>query len=123
MAQNKEEKPKKTESLLARFKKAAYDFRAKFNRPANDNQSAKQSDKKFELTGDEIQIDDRALYAIRALRNIDDFGVKKGDVGGYIEKEDNLSQQGSAWVGSGARVSGLDTHISGNSLISGTSTV
>ncbi|MDE5977041.1 MAG: hypothetical protein K2G70_01045 [Turicibacter sp.] len=32
------------------------------------------------------------LYRIRALR---DFGdVKQGDVGGYIEKEENLSHEG-----------------------------
>ena len=36
------------------------------------------------------------LYRIEALRN---FGyVKKGDLGGWIEKEDNLSQSGTCWV-------------------------
>ena len=36
------------------------------------------------------------LYRIRALR---DFGcVKKGDIGGYIKKEENLSHEGDCWV-------------------------
>ena len=36
------------------------------------------------------------LYRIYALR---DFGdVKAGDLGGYIEKESNLSQDGDCWV-------------------------
>lgn len=52
--------------------------------------------KKYELT-DEITIGDgRTLYRIRALRDFSD--VKKGDLGGYIEKEENLSHDGDAWV-------------------------
>ncbi|MHA1360886.1 MAG: hypothetical protein ACTSRC_22420, partial [Candidatus Helarchaeota archaeon] len=36
------------------------------------------------------------LFRIKALTS---FGnVKKGDLGGWIEKEDNLSQDGNAWV-------------------------
>jgi len=42
------------------------------------------------------------LCRIKALR---DFGdVKKGDIGGYVEKENNLSQLGNAWVYGNARV-------------------
>ena len=36
------------------------------------------------------------LFRIKALK---DFGnVKKGDLGGFIEKTDNLSQEGNCWV-------------------------
>lgn len=36
------------------------------------------------------------LYAVVALKS---FGiVNAGDVGGYIESEKNLSQEGDAWV-------------------------
>lgn len=39
---------------------------------------------------------DRTAYRIRALR---DFGdVKAGDLGGYIESENNLSHDGDCWV-------------------------
>jgi len=53
--------------------------------------------KKFELiTDDCIEHAGKKLYRIRALR---DFGyVKAGEVGGYIEKEENLSHDGNSWV-------------------------
>lgn len=48
-------------------------------------------DKKYELTDVTRKVGDRTLYQIRALK---DFGeVKAGDLGGYIEKESNLSQK------------------------------
>jgi hypothetical protein len=44
------------------------------------------------------------LFRITALK---DFGrVNKGDVGGLITCEKNLSQEGNAWVSGDARVSG-----------------
>jgi len=44
------------------------------------------------------------LYRIKALK---DFGdVKKGDLGGWIEKEENLSQENFCWVSGDARVFG-----------------
>ena len=46
------------------------------------------NEKKYELTGDFIEILGRKLYRIRALR---DFSyVKTGDLGGYIENENNF---------------------------------
>ena len=45
--------------------------------------------KKFELTTDRIEENGTALYRIKALI---DFGdVKASDLGGYVEKEENLS--------------------------------
>lgn len=61
--------------------------------------------KKFELIkNDYISLDDYTLYRIRAL--IDFYDVSAGDLGGYIEKEANLSQEGNAWVYDNARVFG-----------------
>lgn len=52
--------------------------------------------KKFELTTDRIEENGTTLYRIKALI---DFGdVKAGELGGYVEKETNLSQYGNAWV-------------------------
>ena len=49
-------------------------------------------------------IKEEDFYRIKALK---DFGdVKKGDIGGLIEAEKNLSQEGNAWVYEDARVSG-----------------
>ena len=68
--------------------------------------------KKYELLQDQtIEWCGRTLCRIRALR---DFGdVHAGDVGGYIECERNLSQDGNAWVYDDARVCG-DAWVSGN---------
>ena len=60
--------------------------------------------KKYRLTGNHINIGNRILYQIEALK---DFGnVKAGDLGGYIESEENLSQYDNAWVYGDAQVLG-----------------
>lgn len=52
--------------------------------------------KKYELTSEFITINRTKLYRIKALK---DFGdVKKGELGGFIEKEVNLAQEGDCWV-------------------------
>ena len=52
--------------------------------------------KKYKLTEETINVEGTTLYRIEALR---DFGdVKKGNKGGFIEKEENLSQNGDCWV-------------------------
>lgn len=38
------------------------------------------------------------LFRIKALIDIPSIGVKAGDVGGYIESEHNLSQEGNGWI-------------------------
>lgn len=48
----------------------------------------------------------KKLFRIKALVDIEEYGVKKGDLGGWIEKEDNLSQSGNAWIFGEARVYG-----------------
>ncbi|WP_142417228.1 hypothetical protein [Bartonella massiliensis] len=60
--------------------------------------------KKYKLTDETIEFAFKTLHRIKALR---DFGyVKAGDLGGFIEKEDNLSHEGNCWVGDNARVCG-----------------
>ena len=61
--------------------------------------------KKYELTNETITIDNgKTLYRIRALVDIEAFGVTVGDLGGYIEKEENLSHSGNSWVSDNAKV-------------------
>ena len=71
---------------------------------------------KYKLTANTKTIGNTTLYQIQALK---DFGlVKAGELGGWVEKESNLSQEGGAWVFDNARVS--DTaQVSGNALVSG----
>lgn len=58
--------------------------------------------KKYEFTGETKMWLGRELHRIRAVR---DFGdVKCGTLGGWIEKEDNLSHNGSCFVYGNAEV-------------------
>ena len=60
-------------------------------------------EKKFELMKDSIlEYDGKKFYRIKALRNFND--VKIGDIGGYVEKEKNLSHNGNCWLYDNARV-------------------
>ena len=73
--------------------------------------------KKFKLTSEFIvDISGVKLFRIKAL--IEFGNVKAGDLGGYIEKEENLSHMGNAWVSGNAQVSG-DARVSGNARVSG----
>ena len=52
--------------------------------------------KKYELTEEVMEYEGVILHRIKALK---DFGdVKKGDLGGWIKSEENLSQEGLCWV-------------------------
>ena len=53
-------------------------------------------EKKYQVTNDTIEFNGRTLHRIRALKDFD--GVKKGDVGGFVESEWNLSQYGNCWI-------------------------
>lgn len=60
--------------------------------------------KKYELIDETQEWNGRILHRIRALA---DFGdVKAGELGGWIEKEENLSHNDDAWVYGDARVYG-----------------
>lgn len=64
-------------------------------------------EKKYEmLMDDSVSFEYRGvrhtLYRIKALREFGD--VSKGDIGGYIEKEGNLSHSGTCWIYWDARV-------------------
>ena len=73
--------------------------------------------KKFELTAEFVtNVFGKKLFRIKALVA---FGnVEKGELGGFIEKEDNLSHAGNAWVYGDAWVSG-DARVYGNARVSG----
>lgn len=65
--------------------------------------------KKYELTGQKKEYKGRTLYRIRALKELDlGIGVgnvKKGDLGGWIQKIGlSLSHNGNSWVGEDAMV-------------------
>ena len=60
--------------------------------------------KKYKLTDGAYHTNDKILYRIQALK---DFGdVKKGDLGGFVQNEDNLSHKGDCWIYENAKVYG-----------------
>lgn len=59
--------------------------------------------KKYELLqNDYIEHEGRTLYRIKALRDFS--SVKAGDIGGYVQSEDNLSHKRDCWVYDNAKV-------------------
>ena len=75
---------------------------------------------KYELTDETIDVSGTTLHRIKALK---DFGnVKKGELGGYVESEYNLSQIGNCWVYGNARVCG-DAELCGNAKVCGNARV
>ena len=80
--------------------------------------------KKFRLTDETIEYQGLTLHRIQALRDFTVHGmeVSAGEMGGYLEKESNLSQDGDAWVSGDARVYGNarvygDARVSGNAVV------
>ena len=65
--------------------------------------------KKYSMEKDEKT----GLYRIIANKKIEVIGIKKGDKGGLIEMEENLEQDGDAWVSEDACVSG-DARVYGD---------
>lgn len=62
--------------------------------------------KKYEMTDETKKFKGIILRRIRALRDIPKYGIKAGDLGGWIEAEHNLLQYGDAWVHDDAKVYG-----------------
>ena len=85
--------------------------------------------KKYELlTDDTVEVLGTKLYRIKALKSFGD--VKKGDLGGYIESESNLSHYNTCWVYDDAKVSdnawvlgkakvSNEAHVYGNAWVYG----
>lgn len=76
---------------------------------------------KYKLTDTYITLEDgRKLYQIQALRKFND--VNEGDLGGYVENEDNLSQRGNCWVYDSACAYD-DCLVCGNAIVRDKATV
>ncbi len=65
---------------------------------------------------DEIKIvNGVTLHRIKALISFDD--IKKGEIGGWLEKEENLDHHGNAWVCDDAWVRGNE-RVTSNTVVS-----
>ena len=72
--------------------------------------------KKYEL----IPSDREGLFRIKTLKNFNN--VKKGDIGGYVESEDNLSHDGNCWIFDNAVVRDK-AQVCGNAIVWGDAVV
>ncbi|HEO7337244.1 TPA: hypothetical protein VBE89_000743 [Streptococcus agalactiae] len=77
--------------------------------------------KKYELLKDDtIEVAGKTLFRIKALISFKD--IRKGEIGGYVEAERNLSQSDNAWVTGNAWVCD-DACVTGNARVSGNACV
>jgi NDP-sugar pyrophosphorylase family protein len=76
-------------------------------------------EKKYEFT-DETNI--FGHKRIRALRDIPRYTVKKGDLGGFLQSENNLSHNGDCWIADNAEVS-YNAIVYGDAIVFGTASV
>ena len=70
--------------------------------------------KKYELTDETMEWEGHTLHRIKALRDFNN--VKAGDLGGWVESEDNLSQYEKCWLCDNAIVYG-DAIVCNNARI------
>jgi hypothetical protein len=84
--------------------------------------SLSKENTKFGFTDETLEVDGRTLYRIVALKDFSN--IRKGEIGGFIENEDNLDFNSNAWIADTAqayqhsRVSG-SARLSGNTKLSG----
>ena len=58
--------------------------------------------RKYILTDEIRKVEDRILHRIKAVKDFN--GVHEGDLGGWVESEDNLYQFGNCWIYDNAMV-------------------
>ena len=71
-------------------------------------------DKKYKSTDECITFSNRKLYRIEALKDFSD--VEKGEKGGFVENERNLSQENNCWIYDDAKVFD-NASVFGNAIV------
>lgn len=71
--------------------------------------SKNNDNKKYKLSNETIKVEGKTLYRIEALKDFakdsdGNFAVVKGQKGGFVQSEKNLSHFGDCWVGDNAMV-------------------
>ena len=80
--------------------------------------------KKYEFTGEtkRVELWNRTATLHRIKATVEFGFVKVGELGGWIEKEENLSHEGKAWVCGNAKVWG-NANVCGNAKVWGNANV
>lgn len=82
----------------------------------NEEKNKKEIQKKYRFTEETMEIRGHIIHRIKAVK---DFGyIKKGSLGGWIEKEENLSHDDNCWVDNNAKIFG-NAKVSENARIFG----
>lgn len=82
----------------------------------NEDKNKKEIQKKYRFTKETMEIRGHIIHRIKAVK---DFGyIKKGSLGGWIEKEENLSHDDNCWVDNNAKIFG-NAKVSENARIFG----
>ena len=81
---------------------------------------------KYKLTEESINYFGKTLYRIESLKDFSN--VKKGDKGGYVQSEENLSQEGNCWIYDNAKIFDSavvygNAKVFGNAQVFGNATV
>ena len=77
-------------------------------------------EKKYRLTDETIEFSGVKLHRIEALKDLS--VVKKGDKGGFVQSEKNLSHDGDCWIFGNANVFG-DANVFGSAKVYGDANV
>ena len=80
---------------------------------------------KYKLSDVKTMYLGRTLYRVKALKSFQVNGkwpITEGEIGGWVESTDNLSQDGTCWIGGDARVYGEsrvsdDAHVFGEAQV------
>lgn len=78
---------------------------------------------KYEILPEEVSGPDGGGYCqIRALRDIPEIGVEKGDLGGFVGSQTSLSHSGNSWVFEGGYI-GHNAIVEGDAIVGEGTTV
>ena len=76
-------------------------------------ETKQEDERKYEILPEEVSGADGGGYCqIRALRDIPEIDVGKGDLGGFVSSQTSLSHSGNSWVFEGG-------YIGGNAIVEG----
>lgn len=75
---------------------------------------------KYAITSNKLTIDNRDFFQVKALKDF--WDVKAGQLGGYIQSSENLSQEGNCWITRDVVLMD-DARVEDNAFITGDSVV
>lgn len=82
-----------------------------------------EEERKYEILPEEVGGPDGGSYCqIRALRDIPEIDVNKGDLGGFVSSQTSLSHSGNSWVFEGGYV-GANAIVEGDAIVGDGATV